>query len=512
MSLQRLAWVAILLLGPALAGCLRDPETRLTAVEGADPSPTEGYVEQTQAPAPEEANLTTTGAIQGVVVNDNNASLENVHVSLLGTNSFTKTDDQGRFAFVDIAPATYRLRADKDAYESVEEAVSVTAKSITFVRVVLIAPGTLGGGFREHFHDFWDGQDRYEFLRGQYMWPPDAVTSGGAKGSTACLPRQSGQASRGSGCEEMPIPIKEKIVPPGASQMEVTINWKQQDYVKQVEFHYTTANFTNPFPGLADFRFALDHKVVIPRGETRVVALEPVDADNGHARYTSWTFKIKAEFTLGGAIVFNHPELMNREVAPFDVKVDFLKGDLFADPPHRRFWTNGSKLVLADQVVQEVTALQNQRDPTTFNGCMKGNVCFALPGDLLVPPGATKLEVTLKYSSSTTAVDPYISKKTLAFRTAAVNPNTAQLSDLRVETPKTNPIGTTTYVLSLTDAETDSFYQKHSSWSFLLANAGKERDPEFTNECSTGCGKGIFLLSVVAINENWDADFKAGRI
>lgn len=513
------AALAILLVS-LFAGCLgggTGPGTSL-AVDG---GPTTGSISQSEAPAPPEEKLNQSrGHIQGVVVNDNNATLADVHISLVGGQNFTKSDSNGRFAIPGIRPGHYRLRADRIEYESVEDDVEVKAGIITFARVVMVPIVKTDAGFRDHAHNLWGEEERYTLFEGNLEWPKDDELLGpySATGACATTPTSSNTITYND-CYRIRVKIGNAIVRPGSGEMQATAKWKDQAYVKEVRLQYTTANATNlPFkipgregPAPPGFGTNIPKILVLPNGVMKNRVLDPKDPDHGHAKFSAWTFYLVLEFKIGDAVVYNNPELIRSQIGTIHLKIEFLKGFVPTDPPHPHYWINGSRLLLVDGLKNAMTVIRSDRDPTAQEAY--DNVPWMqLPERVLVPPGATKLEVTLTYKADTAALEPYFSKKTLAFRTGGTNPEFATLAGLRVETAKQKDPGITKYELVLADTDTDAFYYGRSLWLFLLANDGDERGPTFTNECTTGCGKTTFTLRVEAVNENWDADFKAGRI
>lgn len=503
MARALVAIVATLAAFLAAAGCLGGAAP---AGSGApEPSSTQGTVIASQAPIPTEAGQPDSrGAIQGEVLNPWNESVADATVILLGTPSSMKTDALGRFGFAGLTPGDYQLRVDAANLESVEAPVRVDAGNVTRLEVRLVFREDLQAGFRPHVHDLWLGLERKTIFSGPLQWK-HAVVEGEVDQQT-CVGTGTGSTGRppqgAAPCSYVEVPLKDPI-PPGAREMEIRISWKQQDFVKQVNLNYRTANAT-----------PIAKSLVLPNGAMKNFSLERADTDNGHAPYTTWWMIFYVEFKLAGDVSWNQGDLIRQQVGDFQVELVAIRGELWTEEPHRHFWTEGPRMVVMDNVTQTLVEPQYKRDPQNRAWSSSGNAYFA-PADKsanLVPPGTTRLQVTLTYTLPLEPLGPYVSHKTLAFRVGNVDRWRATMDQLRVEAPKSDEAGRTTYELVLKPEETDSVYAKKSNWLFLMANKGQERATDLNNEGGAKAAGTVYKILVVAFNDNYAADFAAGRL
>lgn len=77
------------------------------------------------------------GAVEGVVVSDEQAPIAGAEVALVEPNLVTQTDASGRFVFKDVPPGSHRIIAQKLGFESVARRVDVTADAVANVALVL---------------------------------------------------------------------------------------------------------------------------------------------------------------------------------------------------------------------------------------------------------------------------------------------------------------------------------------------------------------------------------------
>lgn len=470
--------------------------------EQADGAP-RSTLEQSIEDAPPTASVAEgAGAIQGVVFNENQAPLRGAFVALLGTDNSTETDKLGRFAFSNLAPRAYTLRVDASGYQSLEQGVDVVEGRVTNVTITLASLGSEGAGFREHLHDFWAGETEKVLFDSVLSWER-TITQGHTEMCAASISVSSG----GRTCNILPVPIPDgTIVWPGTALLRITINWQRRDFVREVDFQYQPAS---------EIRFRTG--LLIKPAETKEIPVELAMTDHGHQKFTLWAFRVYAQPKIADAANVGQPDLNRNIVGDVSVKILAVKGVVPGEPAHVRFWKDGDRIVLVEKEEHKVNGLSfpNNRNPKQ-ESCLAYSNCFTLPKGVIVPPGTTGLDVRLEYRPGTAAADPIFSEKALSFRTAAIRPSTATFDSLRVENPTAATKGKVEYSLKLDPKETDAFYQTRSLWLFLLANRGKERSPDFVNECfdyvATICGGAYFTLHVEAVNENWDAMRAAGQV
>jgi hypothetical protein len=448
-------------------------------------------VEQSQQAAPPAQADDSTGAISGRVVNENAAPIGDAHVYLTGTSNSSLTDRLGRFGFSFVKPGAYTLRVDAEGYRALEDSVKVTAHEVTIVNATLVVLVDRGSGFREHLHDFWGDSSEKTLFDATVNYHAGTnglwFCVGGTSSSMACPPTAS---------FELPDGV---IVYPGTATIDVSVSWASQQYLSDVGFRYIAANETR----------ALRAPIILKSGQTQSFPVDFGMADHGHQTVSLWSFHLVTDSKVAGQR-FGAAPVSERDVGPFAVKMLAHKGVVPPEAAHQTFWTNASRVTLVDSLRKDVAALPiPQPRAATVHNCAPSSsetgsgTCISLPSGVIVPPGTTRLEVTYWVDYGTAGVESVASAKSLAFRTAAINPAHATLGDLRVEAGKKSG-GKTVYDVKLEPKEADAFYQKKSLWMFSLANEGKERDPNFINECgSTGCGGTKYYVTLVAINENF---------
>lgn len=543
--------IGLLLAGPALAGCFGGSSG------GPQRLAPGGAAGQLSGVPTDLLTERGRGAIHGFVLNPEGAWVSGAHVLIVG-GTFATSDAQGQFQFPNLVPGTHTLRATADDYLPIEQDVRVEADLVTRIDLVLPPASNLGKDFRQHFHDFWSNATEKPLLDKSLRWPP-SVAEGG-KDASVCIDTthmlRDGDSFGGgvpSSTQQQAAPAigtcwidfflddlpdddndEEEIVWPGTKEIRVTIDWKRdQPLVPRARLFYKAANGQN-FGGPLSFS----------PGDTQTIQVSNRNmTDHGHQVYSLWRFRLEVDVRAAGVVPLpEQGDLIRRVVGDFDVDMVAVKGLLWPEDPHPRFWANGPRLVLTGggDPYRVVDGPLVDRDPTltthaetdssSGGGDATGPESIGFgTADKIVPPGTTKLEVSLDYWSNTTAVPPsvldldeHFSEKRLVFRTGATNPRLATLDNVKVIEPATSARpqdgapGQVIWSLPLEAVDTDAFYQKTSLWLYLLANLGKERDPKFTNECTKTadevCDGGYYRLTVVAVNENWERERAAGRI
>jgi hypothetical protein len=108
----------------ALAGCVGSSSTDTQAPESSTTAP------------PPTADATT-GAISGLVLDDEVRPISGATVVLVETQAETQTDDQGRFTFNNLPPGTVRILASRLGYDGGGIKVQVIAGEVVEAKIVL---------------------------------------------------------------------------------------------------------------------------------------------------------------------------------------------------------------------------------------------------------------------------------------------------------------------------------------------------------------------------------------
>lgn len=481
------------LVSVGFAGCLggEDGKPQSDALGG-------GSLQQSQTDAP---LLDGAGAIEGIVLNENGAPLLGAHITILTTPLYTESDKDGRFNFPEVTPGVYTLRTDRKDYESLEDAVTVSLEKVTDVTITLLAPGSSNVGFRDHLHDFWGDESTITLFSGTVGQRPLWTEGSGGQTPPFCVKAVGAVQLDYDRCYVLPFSLKDgMIVPPGTKELHVTVAWDKQDLVKKVDFGYSTANtstikYVSTAPGVVE---------VIPVAEKA--------PDHGHAKFSAWRFQLLQVAEPAPGVNFGNDQFNQRMLPTYKVTIHAVKGTIYPEAPHARFWEESGRLVLMERGFLNITGYPTPRtrDPTVI---VCGTVqCFTLKDKYLVPPGTTKLEVTMEWSYGANCPASLFDQKSVAFRTGEGNPAKATLASLRVEEGQYSG-SKVTYAFKVKDIETDAFYQKKSNWLFMVAHKGQERADKYQPDCPDAVfGGDHFFMHIEAVNENWAADRAAGKV
>jgi hypothetical protein len=118
--------VLALTLALALSGCLSSGSS-----QGVD---RDAFI---QPPAEDPQAGTDTGSIQGSVTDDEVMPIRHATITLSPTAAETRSDQDGRFTFNDLAPGRYTLRAQRAGYTNATLDVNVIAAQITPATLII---------------------------------------------------------------------------------------------------------------------------------------------------------------------------------------------------------------------------------------------------------------------------------------------------------------------------------------------------------------------------------------
>lgn len=277
----------------------------------------------------------TEGMIAGLVHDDLHVPLNGVHVSLLGTGSFTRTDPYGRFTLKNLTAGSFEIRFDKEAYVSVQNPVTVAASSITRLDVTLV-PQELGdSGRRNHKHDYWgDSSSKLLF---------DGDLRSICNGATQCRP-----------VTEFGVPPSEdggiRSIMPGTQDVIVTLNWDPAKMgFERVGLRVLAANDA----------YTENGSLYYPRrsGEPFHVATTWEMADIGHQLSSTWFFQIYADPadnpSAAEDLLAIGTQYLEVSAPSFRAKIEIVKGALPLEPAHPDHW--GGKAVIPASTHQAVS-------------------------------------------------------------------------------------------------------------------------------------------------------------
>lgn len=485
------ALVAFLVAATVLAGC------------------TSGASKARDGALPVDGRAGDLGGVNGTVYNENGARLKGVHVVLVTTKLFADTDAKGDFDFKDVAPGQYVLRADLEQYAALESAVVVEAGKVRRVEITLAASNGRGVGFREHVHDLWTAPVMNVFT-GDVSVPPDELHGGTHQPCAKATNPVSGAptvSSNLNSCYYLPIwPERDHIVWPGTDRLDVKVAWQHADTVPAIDFQYAPANSTT-----------LRTRNWMGQGETISVPVTDGMNDHGHQVISMWTFQLAIYPRLVGNDAADNQSVVTDEIADqtigsFHVTIDAHRGpEVPTEPAHARYWEKGNRLAVATDLQKTLAGATGAPRNPRATVCNGYDPCFSLPAKSIVPPGTTRLEITLDYHEGNAAVEPLAAKKTLAFRTAAVDTRRVDWDQIRTDPPASNTGGRAVWSLPVKGDEQDAFYQSKSLWIFLIGKVGGEKDAQYQSDCPTVyCGGDLFTLNVVAVNDDWTPELAGG--
>lgn len=315
------AILALALLAASAAGCLGGDE-------GAPEATRSGDVRATIDPGNgNSSGGGDNGSIAGQIHDDLHAPLAGVHVSLLGTSNFTRSDGYGRFSLKGLAPKEYEIRFDKEQYVSVQERVRVAKASVTKLDVTMVPSELKDSGRRNHKHDYWSGESTKTVM--------NAAIGTFCNGPSQCQPRTSFNVPPGEGG------IMNSILP-GTQEVIVTLTWDAAKMgYERVGLRVTAANDANTYNG----------SLFYPRrsGEAFRIATTWEMSDVGHQVGSAWSFSVYSDpADVSYARQWTNIATTYTDVsAPsFSAKVEIVKGAVPLEPGHPDLW-NGNRVIPA---------------------------------------------------------------------------------------------------------------------------------------------------------------------
>lgn len=401
------------------------------------------------------------GAVAGTVVNDAGFALKGVHVSLLGSTFFGKTEKDGSFRFVNVTAGTWRLRVEATNFQSYENDTLVRAGNVTTVHVVMVPIEETGAGYRPHVHDFWLDQTEKTIMDQEVDLRKTTRNTGGVGGTSTQQTLSSVTYSAQNNSDNIyriPLPGNgdpPALIFPGTKEVQVTVSWTQSAFTgTRVGLHYRTA-------GVGDTVWAGW------KGSTQTwkIPVVPEGWDTGHQRFSLWEFWVRPYQDPNEGANFR-PGIINGN---FHIKVVVVKGEIMAEPGHEDFWAAGDTYLVnkPEDRLGECNSAYHLTDRSW------GSCKFAPKN--IVPPGTAKLVLESAwtyYQADGTASGDLV----VVYRSPAQNPWTTHITEFQVATCQPPQAQKVKCEIVLKKGETDAFYQKRSMWSFSMAARGHEKD------------------------------------
>jgi hypothetical protein len=426
-----------------LSGCLGSkPTPNDEQDETVDPQdPTTVQVGRERAPQLDDFQV---GAIKGNVRDADKANkpLIDAPVVVLDTNLETRTNPQGAFAFPRVPKGTFHLRIDPLEYVSLHRNVTVEVGYITWLNVTLKSAPAKPAGEKPHIHDDW-GEDQQKLIQDLTFIPGFPSTSTSPSGQIGEAAWYCVSTNR---CEA-PVPINSSHpVLPGTTRAVVKMDWNPLALgTKELGLRITTATNTT-----LTQRFILRES-----SESFEIPIFPNEADPGHQKYTSWTFRV---FTPANHQTFNPLSNPVNAGQAIRFQLTIHKGVVPSEPKHRDMWNNTTQVM----VIKSVSKLACI-DCTYPDASER----FLPDAKAFIPPGTQELRGTLTWALSFAAAAPKTTPFTLSVKPANVAPSDWQAGLLKITTG-TRTEGSFVFTFAVEKEMTDQFYMKTSNWAFYI--------------------------------------------
>lgn len=423
--------LALLMLVPALAGCS----------DGKTEAPPEDLPSSVVV-QPEEGLFVAEnrGILRGRILDADNFTVPQAHVSVLATDRFTDSDGSGRFVLTNLTLGDHQVRIEKEQFLAVQIPVTIRAGQVTDLEVRLEPAEGLRP--RPHPHNFWGGSDVYTLMDHDFL-----LGEPGTQGSFGPVYEQLSATyvrPNQNGTYRLPVPDDGgRIVIPGTAGIDVTASWDTAEIaLDRFGLVYSPANDEETF--FAGY---------LSNGQPLRIPVAPEAADGGHQAWSLWEFWVFTDNNAQSATEFQ-PAAMQ---GPLHVRMDLLKGDIPVDPPHPDYWNGSREVVLRDKDKPLVV--------TQAYGAGREGYLIRLEAPTIVPPEATTLRVEFEWAYQANDGSPVDQDYVLTWRTAAMNPQTTDPTQYVTEDPVESGDHSKVYDIDVRGA-TDAYYQQESGWVF----------------------------------------------
>lgn len=456
-----------------LAGCASPPKEADAEAGGPAPAVDDELAGDTGGGAAVIKEGTVSGAglgsLVGNVSSDAGLRLAGVRITLVEPGLTLESDDVGRFAFHNVTPGVVRLRAERDGFNVFEDRLRVVAGSTTERAIVLIPLVGTNGGYIPHVHDYWNGRTEVLIVD----QPFDLVSDLEQDSTVADAYPQYDDATTmtlysnivyASLRYRLPLERLEDPLPlvyPGTARIEVAFTW--DDAPPNVPT-YALAYETAADPDLVVLE---EHASGVPW----TIEINQTQVDNGHQLFSLWNFYIVPTNNAQAVGGDWRPALLVDSEVHVTIKV--VKGnDPLAEPPHPRFWENGSRIVLRDATNASVSIGPNVYRLTWFS---------LSEAKRIVPPGTKWLELDLIWSYTDAAgasagAPPMI---------LHYNPGNKHWDSFIRDWKSVDPVDRSDpfhlrFNITLEPGESDGYYQKRSMWRWQPVIDGNRAGPDGT--------------------------------
>lgn len=407
--------------------------------------PASGSVSYSIAPGAGMGGTGENGSIAGVIHDDIHIPVAGVHVSLLRTSLFTRSDQFGYFRLAGLSPGMYTIRFDRPEFVSIQHEVVVEANATTVLDVTFLPDSQRDAGFRPHSHDYWSGETTKQLFDGVL-----GFKCTGTAGSN-CQPATSFSVPEGAEGEF-------NTIRPGTDRVEVTVSWPESMGVGRVGLA-VQAN-ADPNPQNATLYY--------PRasGKTYRIATAWEMTDIGHVPYSSWVFTLYRDpaddRTVAEVYKTGSDTVEGLAGQTFRAKVVIHRGALPLERPHPEHWKGAEVLPIVDR--GEMTLFAPQLPPDSSSK----PVVDTVTAQRVVPFDTTWLEVNATFSRATSP--PW--KPVLYYRPGGNRPvDNQDIRSPEYRKASVEPVQVDNkfvWRLALAKDEADLAYALKSSWIFAL--------------------------------------------
>ncbi len=425
-----------------------------------------------------------TGAVYGQVLTDAGFGLPDARVTVIGADHGATTNQTGWFQIQEIPPGKRLVRAEHANYRAAESEIVVESGKAKRLTITLVPPVDGEAGYRPHVHDYWADRTEVTVADADFeMFRPYAAGPYGqayayfekvfyAAASQPCI--TSDRKGLSGASREFWFDDPNQIVWPGTARIDITLTWTAQDYVPgdMLSVVWRPANSTLWNWGQG-----------VKSGQIFSIPVDPAMADSGHQTFTMWQFAACTWAKGQSGTVANYVQAGKVFPGKFHAKIALVRGgELLLEPPHPRFWANGSSVRILD-TNQSLSCVNSAS--TCFNAAFgKGRLSepqvFRKSPSALIPPGTGQILLNLSWSYSPTGNVPL----GIAYSPANTALREKDAMNGYAKAPVVSQTSTSrSYSIEPKPQETDSFYQAISNWAFLWGEEGKELQYEYTHGC-----------------------------
>lgn len=425
------------------------------------------------------------GTVLGLVHDDLMIPIAKAHVSVVGSNNFTDSDNHGQFAVKNVPPRSYTLRISKDGYRVLETPIRVVADRVTRIDATLVPLVVTSADARPHVHDYWNLADtRLAF--------DDSLGSSCTQGLD-CSPGAAISFPEKAPGDDSGNP---NTVIAGTYSLDVTVTWdKAAIGIERMGLM---------FQDNSDPQGTRNESVLYPRESGvpfHIQSSWEMD-DAGHQIFTTWVFSLYKAAQDTDTSTTQQAASTPTTVPMFHAKVLLRKGVVPLEAPHPDYWGSLQKLRVSRQRASGVAFATNvvyDAYPPLVLSCFNpvvswatDNVAWGSPRHV-IPEGTTWLNVEVKQDRPSgigpvghfdwnMVFKPGDSPPRLYnFPTGVVagtdgifllnNPGYRSAGAF-----KTNADSTTyTWIIPVKETWPDGFYSKKSAWGFAMYPTDSEQ-------------------------------------